>query len=321
MLILLFVCVNVACSHTRHISYYEETYSHGNLFRGWDAFVDAKDVGVKDATGASRRVPADTRWFSGSCRSISRNSRPPPLVRSLQTSGPRPSSTTNITGSAATPAPVLSMRSESNTPTLSNSQLETSSNGSGRESPISGKKSTELQSASQPNVSRKTDEGSNRQEEKKASAMDIAVVSEGYDRTAIEVSSDKAMNIESTDDKKDPLSGELSSSMKDVELSTKQNSKLVDMPIPKKKDSKYAMAKPEMDAEAGGATPLLEEAAPNTDVSTVTEVSKKEYNDARPEQEELMQKERGASPEEPPKHEDPFKRRITRKRKSVAEGD
>ena len=291
------------------------------MFRGWDAFVDAKDVGVKDATGASRRVPADTRWFSGSCRSISRNSRPPPLVRSLQTPGPRPSSTTNFTGSAATPAPMLSMRSESNTPTPSNSQLETSSNGSARESPISGKKSTELQSASQPNVSTKNGEASNSQEEKKGRAPDIAVVAEGHDGTALEGSSDKAMNIESIDDKKDPFSGELSSSMKEVELSTKQNSKLEDMPIPKKKDSKYATSKQEKDAEGGGVTPLPEEAAANTVVSTATEVSKKEYNDARDDQEELMRKERGASPEEPQKPEDPFKRRITRKRKSVAEGD
>jgi hypothetical protein len=26
--------------------YFEETQAHGNLFRGWDAFIDLKDVGI-----------------------------------------------------------------------------------------------------------------------------------------------------------------------------------------------------------------------------------------------------------------------------------
>jgi Histone acetyltransferase subunit NuA4 len=58
--------------------YVEETHAHGNLFRGWDAFIDLKDVGGHHAgmapqPGTSRRIPTDNRWFSGSCTSIARS--------------------------------------------------------------------------------------------------------------------------------------------------------------------------------------------------------------------------------------------------------
>lgn len=65
-------------------SYYEETSGHGNLYRGWDAFVDAKDVGsgtsAPQSVLSSRRMPPDCRWFSGSCGSIGRLTRPAPLT-------------------------------------------------------------------------------------------------------------------------------------------------------------------------------------------------------------------------------------------------
>lgn len=89
--------------------YYEETYGHGNIFRGWDGLVDLKDIGGSSGggggmgggggfgqgmgglggmvggggsggTGPVRRVPASDRWFSGSCQSVTRMTKPvPPL--------------------------------------------------------------------------------------------------------------------------------------------------------------------------------------------------------------------------------------------------
>jgi hypothetical protein len=86
-------------------SYFEETNNHGNLYRGWDAFIDAKDVGsgtaVPQSLGTSnRRMPADHRWFSSSCGSVGRLTRPAPL------------STRNL----STTEKVSYVRSETNTP-------------------------------------------------------------------------------------------------------------------------------------------------------------------------------------------------------------
>ncbi|VEU41583.1 unnamed protein product [Pseudo-nitzschia multistriata] len=71
--------------------YYEDTYNHGSIYKGWDAFVDMKDVGISSSSGGgviqtstNRRVPTDARWFSTSCASVSRTTPParfpPPLV-------------------------------------------------------------------------------------------------------------------------------------------------------------------------------------------------------------------------------------------------
>jgi hypothetical protein len=79
--------------HRGEETYYEDTYAHGNLFRGWDAFVDSKDV-----AGSASAPPADSRWFSASCRSVSRTVRPTqPLVRttSLATSSTTPTTVTS----------------------------------------------------------------------------------------------------------------------------------------------------------------------------------------------------------------------------------
>jgi len=64
-------------------SYYEETQvAHGsNLFRGWEGFIDARDVGNANAShlpvgGNSRRMPGDFRWFSSTCNNISRHMKP-----------------------------------------------------------------------------------------------------------------------------------------------------------------------------------------------------------------------------------------------------
>jgi hypothetical protein len=55
--------------------YHEETYAHGNLSKGFDVgFIDAPLH--NSAPGGNRRMPADHRWFSNSCPSISRISRP-----------------------------------------------------------------------------------------------------------------------------------------------------------------------------------------------------------------------------------------------------
>ena len=56
-------------------TYYEETQSHGSsLFRGFETFIDARDVGTSNGpTNSSRRMPGDYRWFSSSCSNISRH--------------------------------------------------------------------------------------------------------------------------------------------------------------------------------------------------------------------------------------------------------
>jgi hypothetical protein len=89
-------------------SYYEETNNHGNLYRGWDAFIDAKDAAsVPQSLGTSnRRMPADHRWFSSSCVSIGRLSYPAPLsTRSLSTT----EKVSDLRSETNTPIPTLSL--------------------------------------------------------------------------------------------------------------------------------------------------------------------------------------------------------------------
>lgn len=79
--------------------YVEDTHAHGNLFRGWDTFIDLRDITAPTSQpGATRRVPADNRWFSGSCKSVARGSRP--LSRASMTPTP------TIRSTAATPVSV-----------------------------------------------------------------------------------------------------------------------------------------------------------------------------------------------------------------------
>jgi hypothetical protein len=61
--------------------YHEETNSHGNLFIRWDAFIDIRDLSASSTTQGtgSRRMPPDNRWFSGSCKSVTRSLRPNPV--------------------------------------------------------------------------------------------------------------------------------------------------------------------------------------------------------------------------------------------------
>ena len=79
--------------------YHEETNSHGNLFVRWDAFVDTRDLTGSSSTQGtgSRRMPTDNRWFSGSCRSVLRSSKPTPVfVKGVTTPAtPIPRSQTN----------------------------------------------------------------------------------------------------------------------------------------------------------------------------------------------------------------------------------
>ena len=66
--------------------YFEDTYGHGSIYKGWDGFIDSTSIpGTGGAQMSSnRRVPADSRWFSTSCESVSRAKPPaafpPPLV-------------------------------------------------------------------------------------------------------------------------------------------------------------------------------------------------------------------------------------------------
>ena len=63
-------------------TYYEETQAHGSsLFRGFETFIDARDVGTASAPQASsRRMSGDYRWFSSSCSNISRHMKQHPFV-------------------------------------------------------------------------------------------------------------------------------------------------------------------------------------------------------------------------------------------------
>jgi hypothetical protein len=92
--------------------YYEETQAYGsNLFRGWETFIDSRDVGGTSnntntttvQSGGPRRVPNDFRWFSGSAVSLaSRHLKPEPMgsrVSSTVTSASR-SSTCDVSVSA-----------------------------------------------------------------------------------------------------------------------------------------------------------------------------------------------------------------------------
>jgi hypothetical protein len=84
--------------------YVEDTHAHGNLYRGWDAFIDLRDGGAGShhhQPGAHRRIPADSRWFSGSCKSVARTSRPHSRM-------------------SVTPTPSLVARSGSTTPVSAN---------------------------------------------------------------------------------------------------------------------------------------------------------------------------------------------------------
>lgn len=73
-------------------TYYDETQTlaaGANIFRGWDAYPDSRltldnSNHIYDNTGlASRRMPADFRWFSGSCADPVRFSRARPPVKSV----------------------------------------------------------------------------------------------------------------------------------------------------------------------------------------------------------------------------------------------
>ena len=90
--------------------YFEETQAHGNLYRGWDTFIDLKDVGINPGggvvpqPGASRRMPSDNRWFSGSCRSVARAGRPLSRMSMTPTPSISRSNTATPVSSVASPS-------------------------------------------------------------------------------------------------------------------------------------------------------------------------------------------------------------------------
>lgn len=92
-------------------AYFEDTNGHGNLFRGWDAFVDSKEIGATGAASVpqgTKRIPADCRWFSSSYRSPLKPARSNVAPVKLAPIGPSnvetfsASGTTEISSSSAT---------------------------------------------------------------------------------------------------------------------------------------------------------------------------------------------------------------------------
>ncbi|CAB9526232.1 expressed unknown protein [Seminavis robusta] len=85
--------------HRGEETYYEDTFGHGNLFKGWEGFLDAKDVG----TASSSKPPRDSRWFSSSS-SISRTARPPSINTQLPILTTHKIKTPSSVSSAALPS-------------------------------------------------------------------------------------------------------------------------------------------------------------------------------------------------------------------------
>ncbi len=92
-------------------AYYEDTYGHGSLFRGWDAFVDSKEVGVTSATSVpqgTKRIPADYRWFSSSSRGALKPARSSSVVANLPPGG-LPSVVTSSSTPSVTSASIVAL--------------------------------------------------------------------------------------------------------------------------------------------------------------------------------------------------------------------
>ncbi|KAL3910776.1 MAG: hypothetical protein SGARI_001961 [Bacillariaceae sp.] len=101
--------------------YFEDTHQHGNIFKGWESFVDAKyDVGgmgmgmlsssrggeeaAPAVMGPPRRIPLDSRWFSSSCESVSKDLKltAPPAPQEQSSSYSQPTITVPTTSSFTT---------------------------------------------------------------------------------------------------------------------------------------------------------------------------------------------------------------------------
>jgi Histone acetyltransferase subunit NuA4 len=339
--------------HRGEETYYEETYAHGNLFRGWDAFVDAKDVGlggngsssVPPGGGANRRVPADARWFSGSCRSVSRNSRPTPLNRS----GVRTAS-----GAINNNTPTLNSTptawTESGTPTSVQPEPD---NATGRTSPTPKKKKTELPAASEggkgppeslPTSAKSTDQTEMELAEPAMIAQELStttdsaskkpkgppVRSENVEKTILvgisdtteSITSDVAPSVLSTNIGVDTPTDTVSP----VKKKKKDSGSTVDIPIVEKNDPPNgAPAETEADTEttAKANANLKSPASAPKDKAEKKSVPKEgsKKQGASLDKEGEASKGNEAGHEEDDKQEDPFKRRITRKRKSISESD
>jgi hypothetical protein len=104
--------------------YYEETQAYGsNLFRGWETFIDSRDVGNSNTTtvqgGGPRRVPNDFRWFSSSATSLaSRHLKPEPMGSRMSSTATSAASTSDVSEAPvstklAAPSAPVSTKSES----------------------------------------------------------------------------------------------------------------------------------------------------------------------------------------------------------------
>jgi hypothetical protein len=95
-------------------TYYEETQTHGSsVFKGFETFIDARDVGTSSGGPTSlsaRRMPGDYRWFSSSCSNIARHMKQRTFVPQAPPPAPTPPPTraANATADAITGAVISS---------------------------------------------------------------------------------------------------------------------------------------------------------------------------------------------------------------------
>jgi hypothetical protein len=328
-------------------TYYEETYAHGNLFKGWDAFVDSKDVGNGNSSlpssmgGASRRVPSDCRWFSSSCRGVSRNARPTLSMRNLpsirsETNTPVPS---GISREPDLPA------SSSSVQTSKKEQVGVPSGGAAKPEPhkinlvpSGAPPKAEGENADTTVAVPAATESFKRKEPGESTSKEVMELSEPPTKkakTSADGKPDDDIQMEDVSAKKEKDQSGVEKEEMANETSMKSNTvvSMEDVPIPKKKETKNPAANKEGESDKEGAqkaessfkdVPIPRKAQSeqkelvksedpiNDDVA----ITQKEISPANLEEE--TSKRAGKKDDEPSSNkEDPFKRRITRKRKAA----
>jgi hypothetical protein len=106
-------------------TYYEETQTHGSsVFKGFETFIDARDVGTSSGgptSASARRMPGDYRWFSSSCSNIARHMKQRTFVPQAPPPAPTPRPATPA-GTAPADAPGTATSSSAHTVELLSGQ-------------------------------------------------------------------------------------------------------------------------------------------------------------------------------------------------------